>query len=417
MKPLSQPGFYNLIPDKILEDWTMDFIVGLPKAGGVNVIMVVVNRLTKYAYFITLKHPFAAKKVAATFIDKVPHKWDQFVPWAELWYNTTFHASTKTTPFEAVYGRTPPPLLSYGDRKTLNNEVESMLKARDIAINALKENLYVAQNRMKKTADLKRRELKLRVGEVYLKLRPYRQCSLARKRSEKLAPRFYGPYKIIEEIGAVAYRLELPPEAAIHNVFHISQLKPKLGNQQDYRKVKATWESVYQMNQQFLSFHLEDKGGCCSRRHTLAIGCKGGWYWQWDKVAPVLLGMATFEMNLPLNPNDLIPVEQDDSTRSENEEAENISTPSGNSGNSGLLHSRGSDVLGQFMPLIGMDWTQSGVAKLFSAIKDGEDLPDGPVVISPDGLFPSLYREDKIFLITASGHVSRWTISYMLFRT
>ncbi|KAL3693544.1 hypothetical protein R1sor_007195 [Riccia sorocarpa] len=81
-----------------------------------------------------------------------------------------------------------------------------------------------------------------------------------------------------------------------------------------------------------------------------------------------------------------------------------------------------SDVLGQVMPLVGKDWTQSGVAKLFSAIKkngyelmflsaraisqahitrnflegikqDGQQLPDGPVVISPDGLFPSLYRE------------------------
>ncbi|XP_062087876.1 phosphatidate phosphatase PAH1 isoform X2 [Humulus lupulus] len=81
-----------------------------------------------------------------------------------------------------------------------------------------------------------------------------------------------------------------------------------------------------------------------------------------------------------------------------------------------------SDVLGQFMPLVGKDWTQSGVAKLFSAIKengyqllflsaraivqayltrsfllnlkqDGSTLPNGPVVISPDGLFPSLYRE------------------------
>ncbi|BBN06508.1 phosphatidate phosphatase LPIN [Marchantia polymorpha subsp. ruderalis] len=81
-----------------------------------------------------------------------------------------------------------------------------------------------------------------------------------------------------------------------------------------------------------------------------------------------------------------------------------------------------SDVLGQVMPLVGRDWTQSGVARLFSAIKkngyelmflsaraisqayltrqflenirqDGEVLPDGPVVISPDGLFPSLYRE------------------------
>uniref|UniRef100_A0A1D1XMY3 phosphatidate phosphatase n=1 Tax=Anthurium amnicola TaxID=1678845 RepID=A0A1D1XMY3_9ARAE len=81
-----------------------------------------------------------------------------------------------------------------------------------------------------------------------------------------------------------------------------------------------------------------------------------------------------------------------------------------------------SDVLGQFMPLVGKDWSQIGVAHLFSAIKengyqllflsaraisqayltrqflfnlkqDGKALPDGPVVISPDGLFPSLYRE------------------------
>ncbi|KAL2660362.1 hypothetical protein GLYMA_03G174900v4 [Glycine max] len=45
------------------------------------------------------------------------------------------------------------------------------------------------------------------------------------------------------------------------------------------------------------------------------------------------------------------------------------------------------------MPLVGKDWSQSGVARLFSAIKDDKTLPNGPVVISPDGLFPSLYRE------------------------
>ena len=65
-----------------------------------------------------------------------------------------------------------------------------------------------------------------------MKLRPYRQRSLARKKFEKLAPKYYGPYKIIEEIAAVAYRLMLPLEASIHNVFHISQLKLKLGKQQ-----------------------------------------------------------------------------------------------------------------------------------------------------------------------------------------
>ena len=62
-----------------------------------------------------------------------------------------------------------------------------MLKERNLAINALKENLSVAQNRMKKMADLKRRELKFAVGEeVYLKRRPYRQRSLARKNVKNL---------------------------------------------------------------------------------------------------------------------------------------------------------------------------------------------------------------------------------------
>ena len=75
-----------------------------------------------------------------------------------------------------------------------------MLKERDLALNMLKENLNVAHNRMKKMADTKRRELKFKVGdEVYLKLRPYRQRSLARKRCEKLAPKFYGPYKMNQQ--------------------------------------------------------------------------------------------------------------------------------------------------------------------------------------------------------------------------
>lgn len=55
---------------------------------------------------------------------------------------------------------------------------------------------------------------------------------MARKSCEKLAPKFYGPYKIIEEIGEVAYWLQLPPKAVIHNVFDVSQLKLKLGKQQ-----------------------------------------------------------------------------------------------------------------------------------------------------------------------------------------
>ena len=62
------------IPEKILEEWFMDFI-GLPKFGGMNVIMVVVDRLSKYSYFITLKHPFTAKRVAESSLTEYQQAW------------------------------------------------------------------------------------------------------------------------------------------------------------------------------------------------------------------------------------------------------------------------------------------------------------------------------------------------------
>lgn len=50
----------------------------------------------------------------------------------------------------------------------------------------------------KAQADGKRRDIEFKVGDlVYLKLRPYQQISVAKKRNEKLAPRFYGPFKVV----------------------------------------------------------------------------------------------------------------------------------------------------------------------------------------------------------------------------
>ena len=83
---------------------------------------------------------------------------------------------------------------------------------------------------MKKFADLKRREVQFEVGRS--SLFAYKQCSLARKRSEKLASKFYGPYEIVAKISEVSYHLKLPLETVIHNFFHVSQLKQKLGQQQ-----------------------------------------------------------------------------------------------------------------------------------------------------------------------------------------
>ncbi|XP_066330232.1 uncharacterized protein [Miscanthus floridulus] len=83
---------------------------------------------------------------------------------------------------------------------------------------------------MKRQADKQRSERSFAVGDwVFLKVQPYVQSSLARRANQKLAFWFFGPYQILERIGAVAYKLALPSSASIHPVFHVSQLKVSHG--------------------------------------------------------------------------------------------------------------------------------------------------------------------------------------------
>ena len=134
--------------------------------------------------------------------------------------------------------------------------------------------------------------------EVFLKLQPYCQKSLAHQYNEKLAPLFYGPYKISKKVGQAAYELALPPHSCIHPVFHVSQLKKATGTctpslvplqltdtlelhttpaavlngcyrhdgaletliqWSDLPVTEATWEEAALIAQQYPSFHLEDK--------------------------------------------------------------------------------------------------------------------------------------------------------------
>lgn len=100
-----------------------------------------------------------------------------------------------------------------------------MLLERDELLRELKVNFLAAQNHMKLKADKKRREVSYEEGDlVLIKLRPYHQHSVERS-SHKLSKRYYGSFKVLAKIREVAYRVELPPGARIHNVFHVSILR------------------------------------------------------------------------------------------------------------------------------------------------------------------------------------------------
>lgn len=79
---------------------------------------------------------------------------------------------------------------------------------------------------MEAQADKNRTERSFEEGQlVYLKLQPYLQSSVVSRTHQKLSFRYYGPYKILQKVGKVAYRLDLPPDAKIHVVVHVSLLK------------------------------------------------------------------------------------------------------------------------------------------------------------------------------------------------
>ncbi|KAL5850318.1 hypothetical protein ACOSQ4_008331 [Xanthoceras sorbifolium] len=284
------------IPNTPWLDIAMDFIEGLPRSAGKDTILVVIDRLTKYAHFLALTHPYTAQQVARLFLDNIqklhgipstivsdrdkiftsqfwqhlfkamgtqlclstayhpqtdgqserlnqclenylrcmtsskPSHWANWLPLAEWWYNTNYHTALKMTPFEALYGFRPP-IYSGSPRDYSDPENRAFVIDRNRIQHTLKESLTQAQSRMKTYADRKRTEREFNTGDhVYLKLQPYRQSTLAVRRTLKLAPRYFGPYQITERVGKVAYRLLLPPGSQIHPVFHVSQLKAKIGS-------------------------------------------------------------------------------------------------------------------------------------------------------------------------------------------
>jgi len=164
------------------------------------------------------------------FVHNNPSQWTKFLSLAEWCYNTATHSAIGISPYQATYGKPPPTIVHYLSGSSSVEAVDSLLSSREDLIAYLNRQLTKAQWSMKHFADIHRRVVSYKVGEwVYVKLRPYWQLSVSDSQYQKLGKRYYGPFEIVEAIGPVAYRLDLPDSAKIHPVFHCSLLKPHRG--------------------------------------------------------------------------------------------------------------------------------------------------------------------------------------------
>ncbi|GKC29170.1 putative reverse transcriptase domain-containing protein [Tanacetum coccineum] len=158
--------------------------------------------------------------------------WDRHLPLVEFSYNNSYHASIKAAPFEALYGRkcrSPVCWSEVGDSQLTGPE---MIRETTEKIVQIKNRLLTARSRQKSYADVRRKPMEFQVGDmVLLKVSPWKGVIRFGKRG-KLSPRYIGPFKIIERIGPVAYKLELPDKLhGIHNTFHVSNLKKCLADE------------------------------------------------------------------------------------------------------------------------------------------------------------------------------------------
>jgi hypothetical protein len=152
--------------------------------------------------------------------------WDKSMSYTEFSYNNSYQESLKMAPFEMLHGRRCRTPLFWSEARERKVFEPDILQEAEKQVCIIRENLRVAQSRQKSYADHSRRELSFEVEDfVYLKVSPMSGLRHFKVRG-KLAPRFIGPFKILEKRGEVAYQLELPPQlSGVHDVFHVSQLK------------------------------------------------------------------------------------------------------------------------------------------------------------------------------------------------
>ncbi|GJR63848.1 putative reverse transcriptase domain-containing protein [Tanacetum coccineum] len=248
--------------------------IWVPWVGGVRTIIMDEahkSRLTKSAHFLAIREDYSTEKLAKLYTDEIVaplgtrldmstayhpwtdgqseriiqtledmlraciidfgSSWDVHLPLAEFSYNNSYHTNIRCALFEALYGRkcrSPVLWAEIGEGSLIGPELVQETTDKVVVI---KERLQAARDRQKSYADNRRKPLEFEVGDrVMLKVSPWKGVVRFGKKG-KLAPRYVGPFEILERIGPVAYRLRLPEElSGVHDTFHVSNLKKCLAD-------------------------------------------------------------------------------------------------------------------------------------------------------------------------------------------
>ena len=129
-------------------------------------------------------------------------------------------------PYEALYGRPCKSPFCWTEVGESSITGPDMIRNTSEKVSLIRQRLLTAQSQQKSYTNVRCRPLEFKVGDhVFLKVMPKRGVVMFGKRG-KLSPRFIGPFEILERVGTVAYRLDLPPNMlGVHEVFHVSMLR------------------------------------------------------------------------------------------------------------------------------------------------------------------------------------------------
>jgi hypothetical protein len=159
------------------------------------------------------------------FITPMKGDWVTALPMLEFAYNNTYNITVQASPFKLNSGFNPlHPASALPEREYHVPAALQFVVKMETELKRAKQCMLDAQTRMKTQADKRRKDISFVIGDQVLLAT--KNLKLKADLPRKLWPRYIGPFTVVQCVGKVAYKIDLPETMKVHNVFHVSLLQP-----------------------------------------------------------------------------------------------------------------------------------------------------------------------------------------------